>query len=58
MSIEESLAMIDELGKLVAQHSKVHSLAQPISLNECGIILPTVQLSRFPTLRFYYFKNK
>lgn len=44
--------MIEELGKLVAQHNKLHSLAQPIVLNEHGIIIPTVQLSRFPILRF------
>lgn len=47
-----SLKMLDELSKLVATLPKVHSLAQHISLDQDRIILPPLQMTRFPTLRF------
>ena len=45
-----AVKMLDELSRLVESQSKVHSLAQHISLNQSGIMLPPLQMTRFPTL--------
>lgn len=47
-----ALSMIEELNKLVElRREKTHSLAQPIPLEQYGILIPPLQFTRFPTLR-------
>uniref|UniRef100_A0A914Z9L1 Trafficking protein particle complex subunit 11 n=1 Tax=Panagrolaimus superbus TaxID=310955 RepID=A0A914Z9L1_9BILA len=45
-----AVKMLDELSKLIQSLTKTHSLAQHISLDQSGIILPPLQMTRFPTL--------
>jgi hypothetical protein len=45
-----AIKMLDELAKLIQSQPKTHSLAQHISLDQSGIILPPLQMTRFPTL--------
>uniref|UniRef100_A0A7E4UU45 Trafficking protein particle complex subunit 9 n=1 Tax=Panagrellus redivivus TaxID=6233 RepID=A0A7E4UU45_PANRE len=41
---------LDDLKRLVDSQDRLHSLAQHISLDQSGIILPPLQMTRFPTL--------
>lgn len=50
LDMPTSLRLIDELARLVAGRPQMHNLSQHISLDQCGIILPPLQMTRFPVL--------
>lgn len=50
MGAETSQRMLDELARLVFSRDTVHQLNQHITLPQCGIIIPPIQMTRFPRL--------
>uniref|UniRef100_A0A9J2PDJ2 Trafficking protein particle complex subunit 11 domain-containing protein n=1 Tax=Ascaris lumbricoides TaxID=6252 RepID=A0A9J2PDJ2_ASCLU len=50
MDAETAARMLDELAHLVCTSSTQHQLNQHITLPQCGIIIPPVQMTRFPKL--------
>ncbi|KHN73550.1 Trafficking protein particle complex subunit 9 [Toxocara canis] len=50
MDAETAARMLDELSHLVDSMSTQHQLNQHITLPQCGIIIPPIQMTRFPKL--------
>ncbi|KAK0405748.1 hypothetical protein QR680_018175 [Steinernema hermaphroditum] len=46
-----AMRMFEELERLVGSRPNMHIASQPISMDQCGIILPPLQMTRFPMMK-------
>ncbi|MCP9263068.1 hypothetical protein DINM_006420 [Dirofilaria immitis] len=56
MDRETSDRMLEELTRLVASRDVQHQLSQHISLPQHGLIIPPIQMMRFPKLEYGFWK--
>lgn len=54
MDFESIVRLLDELFRLVSVRDGFHHLNQHISLPQCGIIIPPIQMTRFPRLQLVF----
>lgn len=54
MEREISARMLQELASLVTEWEGQHQLNQHISLPQHGLIIPPLQMTRFPRLEFVF----
>uniref|UniRef100_A0A1I8AA06 Trafficking protein particle complex subunit 9 n=1 Tax=Steinernema glaseri TaxID=37863 RepID=A0A1I8AA06_9BILA len=46
-----AMRMFEELERLVGSRPTMHVASQPIAMDQCGIILPPLQMTRFPMMK-------